>query len=346
MATRKRIQQDSIDANLTAPIGKSILEKLAPSLHRRGVPTTNYIVVNTATGDFVTGKTREEARERFRGMHPGAKGWMQRFGDVSVASPVLAGSAQHARPAQPRTAMTSFTGKTGWRAQAPKPPQPLLPVADLRLSETPEIDAAKVGTGEIPMPPSDGAVVREREAPVTKKLKDELISLIPNLRAFAVSLCGQRDRADDLVQETLLKAWSHLDSYQDGTNLRAWLFTILRNSFFSEMRKRRREVEDAGGKKAEILSIAPAQQGHVDMLDLRKALDLLPPYQREALVMVGAAGMSYEEAAAIAKCAVGTIKSRVNRARSRLAELLGVDGPQAFGPDFAIGSITGRVIGR
>jgi RNA polymerase sigma-70 factor (ECF subfamily) len=174
--------------------------------------------------------------------------------------------------------------------------------------------------------------------PVNKKMKNDLIAMMPNLRAFAFSLCGQHERADDLVQETLLKAWSHLDSYQEGTNLRAWLFTILRNSFFSEMRKRRREVEDAGGKKAESLSVAPAQQGHVDMQDLRKALDLLPPHQREAVVLVGAAGMSYEEAAEIAKCAVGTMKSRVNRARVKLGEHFGVDGAAAFGPDLATGT--------
>ena len=188
------------------------------------------------------------------------------------------------------------------------------------------------------------AVKDRQQLPVTKKKKDELIALIPNLRAFAFSLCGHRERADDLVQETLLKAWSHLDSYQDGTNLRAWLFTILRNTFFSEMRKRRREVEDADGKKAESLSTAPAQQGHVDMHDLCKALGLLPPYQREAIVMIGAAGLSYEEAAKIAKCAVGTIKSRVNRARSRLAQILAVDGAQAFGPDFASGAITENIV--
>jgi RNA polymerase sigma-70 factor (ECF subfamily) len=174
--------------------------------------------------------------------------------------------------------------------------------------------------------------------PVSKKMKNDLIALMPKLRAFAFSLCGQHERADDLVQETLLKAWSHLDSFQEGTNLRAWLFTILRNCFFSEMRKRRREVEDAGGKKAESLSVAPAQQGHVDMQDLRKALDLLPPHQREAVVLVGAAGMSYEEAAEIAKCAVGTMKSRVNRARAKLGEHFGVDGTAAFGPDLATGT--------
>lgn len=177
------------------------------------------------------------------------------------------------------------------------------------------------------------------------KIKDELLVLIPNLRAFAISLCGNHERADDLVQETLLKAWGHLDSFQEGTNLRAWLFTILRNSYFSEMRKRRREVEDSDGTKAAGLSVAPAQQGHVDMQDFRRALDLLPPDQREALVLVGAAGMSYEEAAAIAHCAVGTIKSRVNRARIKLAGLLGISGADAFGPDVATAAITGKMSG-
>jgi RNA polymerase sigma-70 factor, ECF subfamily len=174
--------------------------------------------------------------------------------------------------------------------------------------------------------------------PVNKPLKDALLAMIPNLRAFAFSLSGNHDRADDLVQETLLKAWSHMETFQEGTNLRAWLFTILRNSYFSEMRKRRREVEDSDGKKAEGLSVTPAQQGHVDMEDMRKALGLLPPDQREALVLVGAAGMSYEEAAEIAHCAVGTIKSRVNRARIKLGTLLGVEGANAFNPDHASGT--------
>ena len=174
--------------------------------------------------------------------------------------------------------------------------------------------------------------------PVSTKTKDDLIALMPNLRAFALSLCGQHERADDLVQETLLKAWSHLDGFQEGTNLRAWLFTILRNSFFSEIRRRRREVEDAGGKKAERLSVAPAQQGHVDMQDLSKALDMLLPHQREAVVLVGAAGMSYEEAAEIAKCPVGTMKSRVYRARVKLAQHFDVDGPAGLGPDWATGA--------
>ena len=181
---------------------------------------------------------------------------------------------------------------------------------------------------------------------VNASLKDALLGMIPNLRAFAISLCGNHERADDLVQETLLKAWSHMDSFQEGTNLRAWLFTILRNSYFSEIRRRRREVEDSDAKKAESLWVAPAQQGHLDMQDLRKALGMLPPDQREALVLVGAAAISYEEAAEIAHCAVGTVKSRVNRARIKLASLLGVESGDAFGPDFATEAIIGKTENR
>ncbi len=146
-----------------------------------------------------------------------------------------------------------------------------------------------------------------------------------SLRAFGVSLCGDKERADDLVQETLFKAWNHLDSFKEGTNLKAWLFTILRNTYFSERRKRRREVEDADGSYAARLSTHPAQHGHMEMQDFRAALIQLPDDQREALILVGAAGFSYEEAAEISGCAVGTIKSRVNRARNRLAGMLGLE---------------------
>jgi RNA polymerase sigma-70 factor (ECF subfamily) len=175
-------------------------------------------------------------------------------------------------------------------------------------------------------------------------LKQALLALIPNLRAFAVSLSGDIERADDLVQETLLKAWDHLDSFQEGTNLRAWLFTILRNTYFSECRRRRREVEDRDGTKANDLAVHPGQQGHLDMQDFRRALNHLPPDQREALILVGAAGFSYEEAASVSGCAVGTIKSRVNRARTKLTELLGVN-PREFGPDSATEAIVARSVG-
>ena len=168
---------------------------------------------------------------------------------------------------------------------------------------------------------------------VSQQLRTDLIGAIPNLRAFAVSLCGNPDRADDLVQETLVKAWSNLSSFAEGTNLAAWLFTILRNIYYSEYRKRRREVSDSEGTIAARLATAPAQNGHMDFLDFRDALQKLPADQREALVLIGASGMSYEEAAGICNCAVGTMKSRVNRARNRLIELLSIGSASDFASD-------------
>ena len=160
-----------------------------------------------------------------------------------------------------------------------------------------------------------------------------MLEAVPSLRAFAISLCGNVDRADDLVQEALLRAWGNLDSFEPGTNMPAWLFTILRNLFRSEYRKRRREVEDADGSYAKTLKAQPAQNAHLEFEEFRVALDKLPQDQREALILVGASGFSYEDAAAICGCAVGTIKSRVNRARSKLSSLLYVDGAEDFGPD-------------
>ena len=164
-------------------------------------------------------------------------------------------------------------------------------------------------------------------------IRDEVLATVPSLRAFAISLSGNIDRADDLVQETLLRALSHIDSFQPGTNMPAWLFTILRNLFRSEYRKRRREVEDADGRYAETLKSHPEQTGRVELEEFRTALAKLPPDQREALILVGASGFSYEDAAGICGCAVGTIKSRVNRARSRLAAILSIESADDFGPD-------------
>ena len=155
-------------------------------------------------------------------------------------------------------------------------------------------------------------------------VRDLIVENIPSLRAFARALANDRDRADDLVQETIVKALSNLDRFQTGTNIRAWLFTILRNSFFSELRKQRREIPDVDGKYAAQLTMRPTQIDTVAFGDFRRALLKLPTEQREALILVGPAGFSYEEAAAISGCAVGTIKSRVNRGRTRLTEM--VDG--------------------
>jgi RNA polymerase sigma-70 factor, ECF subfamily len=171
--------------------------------------------------------------------------------------------------------------------------------------------------------------------------RNDLVKTIPSLRAFAISLTQNNDRADDLVQETLVKAWDKQSSFQPGTNLKAWLFTILRNEFYSQMRKRGREVQDSDGTLTASVAIHPGQQGAIDLKDFRKALEQLPEDQREAIVLIGASGFSYEEAAEICGCAVGTIKSRVSRARARLQEILGIEGDGDFGPD----AISAQVLG-
>jgi RNA polymerase sigma-70 factor, ECF subfamily len=164
-------------------------------------------------------------------------------------------------------------------------------------------------------------------------LRDAMLGAVPRLRAFAISLCGNVDKADDLVQETLLRALSHIDQFEPGTNMPAWLFTILRNLFRSDYRKRRREVEDDDGSYAETLKSQPEQSGRLEFEELPGALAKLPADQREALILVGASGLSYEEAAQICGCPIGTIKSRVNRARGRLAELLSIESVDDLGPD-------------
>ena len=165
--------------------------------------------------------------------------------------------------------------------------------------------------------------------------KNDLIAEMSNLRAFAVSLCGSASVADDLVQETLVKAWVGMSSFTQGTNFTAWLFTILRNIHYSDYRKRRRETADPDGLMAARMVTPAAQLGHMDFLDFHAALQKLPLDQREALILVGASGLSYDEAAEICGCAPGTMKSRVNRARNRLAELLALDVARVGEGDFA-----------
>ena len=157
--------------------------------------------------------------------------------------------------------------------------------------------------------------------------RETIMSFIPSLRAFAFSLSRNSADADDLVQETLAKAWAHRARFEPGSNLRAWLFTILRNSWYTGAAKRRREVPDEEGRYAAGLTAEASQEWTAELTALQAALNALPPEHREAIVMVGAAGLSYQEAADIAGCAVGTIKSRVNRARHRLALLLDMEAP-------------------
>ena len=161
--------------------------------------------------------------------------------------------------------------------------------------------------------------------------KAELIELLPSLRAFARSLAHNAAQADDLVQDTLVKALANVDRFEPGTNLRAWLFTILRNHYYSQLRKSKREVEDAEGRHAARIAVRPEQDGSVDLEDFKVAFAQLAPDHREVLTLVGASGCSYEEAAAICGCAVGTIKSRVNRARRKLSDILGLDDEESGG---------------
>jgi RNA polymerase sigma-70 factor, ECF subfamily len=160
-----------------------------------------------------------------------------------------------------------------------------------------------------------------------------MLAAVPSLRAFAISLSGNVYRADDLVQETLLRAIANINSFHPGTNMSAWLFAILRNLFRTEYRKRRREVEDADGSYAESLKSHPNQHSRVELEEFRVALAKLPSDQREALLLVRASGFSYEEAAAICESPEGTIKSRVHRARTRLSKLLSIDSADRFGQD-------------
>lgn len=176
---------------------------------------------------------------------------------------------------------------------------------------------------------------------VSPDFKNDLLGAIPSLRAFAVSLSQNADRADDLVQETLVKAWDKHASFQPGTNMKAWLFTILRNEFYSQMRKRGREVQDSDGVMTGRLAVHPSQHGLLDLDDFRAALAQLPEDQREAIILIGASGFSYEEAAEICDCAVGTIKSRVSRARTRLQDILKISGDADYGPD----AISAQVMG-
>jgi len=163
-------------------------------------------------------------------------------------------------------------------------------------------------------PPAARSGAAEREAPFSQLL----VAVIPPLRAFARGLCGRADLADDLAQEALTKAWAARHTYNPDTNFKAWIFVILRNHYFSWRRKQARVANWDPDMAEKLLVVKPAQPGNVELSDLAAGLQTLPDEQREALVLVGAGGFSYQEVAAIANCPVGTIKSRVARARRAL----------------------------
>jgi RNA polymerase sigma-70 factor (ECF subfamily) len=161
---------------------------------------------------------------------------------------------------------------------------------------------------------------------LSTSIDNDILACLPHLRAFARSLTGDRDRADDLVQDAVLRALSASEQYTPGTNFKAWIFTILRNLYFNEFRRNRALMRPLEAADLEIHATAPSQQAGLEFDDFRRAFRMLPPEQREALVLVGADGFRYEEAAAICGCPVGTIKSRVARARGEIERLLGSGG--------------------
>jgi RNA polymerase sigma-70 factor (ECF subfamily) len=165
-----------------------------------------------------------------------------------------------------------------------------------------------------------------------KDFRDGLLGLIPFLRAFSRSLCGDREAADDLAQEALAKAWQSRDTFRAGSNLKAWLFTILRNQFYSDRRRAWRQAPWDEGAAERVPAPKGEQMWAVQLSDTARALRQLPNEQREALILVGAGGFSYEDAAAICNCAIGTVKSRVARARKALAASLEGNAPIADEP--------------
>ena len=162
----------------------------------------------------------------------------------------------------------------------------------------------------------------ERTPSEKADFKRELTEVVPHLRAFARGLCGRPDMADDLVQEALMKAWAAQDRFEPGTSMRAWTFVILRNAYLTDMRRNRFRGEYDEGVAERILTAPAGQEEPIHLSDMHRALLTLPPERREALLLVGAGGFSYEEAAEICGCAVGTIKSRVGRARATLTSML------------------------
>ncbi len=163
---------------------------------------------------------------------------------------------------------------------------------------------------------------QERDPQPAPDFKTELLGLVPFLRAFARSLTGNYESADDLVQETMVKAWQSRDTFQLGTNLKAWLFTILRNQFYSDRRRAWRQAPWDQEAAERMPGTSQDQNWAADLSDMTRALRLLPDEQREALILVGAGGFSYMDAAEIVKCNVGTVKSRVARARKALLAIL------------------------
>ncbi|MHA6288179.1 sigma-70 family RNA polymerase sigma factor [Maricaulis sp. CAU 1757] len=171
-----------------------------------------------------------------------------------------------------------------------------------------------------------------------EEFKGLLRDMIPHMRAFARGLTGDASAADDLAQDAMLRAWDRREQFAANTNFRAWVLTIVRNQFYSDKRRSWRQVQLDEEKAKRTLPSAMDLNGIMELDDVRRALKQLSEDHREALLLVGAGGYSYQEAADICGCAVGTIKSRVNRARSTLAEIL-VNGPDDASGDDGVAAL-------
>lgn len=158
-----------------------------------------------------------------------------------------------------------------------------------------------------------------------KIFRDQLVALLPSLRAFSRGLCGNREMADDLAQDTMMRAWAARESYAQGANFRAWMFMIMRNQFYTTVRKNARTTSLDPEVAERVLVVAPAQQNGINVNDVAKALQTLSAEQREVLLLIGASGLTYEEAAEVVGCAMGTVKSRLARGRAALSLL--INGP-------------------
>jgi RNA polymerase sigma-70 factor (ECF subfamily) len=175
--------------------------------------------------------------------------------------------------------------------------------------------------------------------------KRDLLATLPSLRAFRGVAVAERRQGRRPCPGHAGQGVGQAVELQPGTNLKAWLFTILRNEFYSQMRKRGREVQDSDGPSDRSASpCIRASPADLDLDDFRRALEQLPEDQREAIILIGASGFSYEEAAEICKCAVGTIKSRVSRARTRLQEILDISGEADYGPDAIAAQVMGSTV--
>lgn len=183
-------------------------------------------------------------------------------------------------------------------------------------------------------------------SPVDEQLEEfraQMIALIPSLRAFARGLCRDRDLADDLAQEAMMRAWAARNSFTLGTNFRAWMFMIVRNQFYTSKRKSARLASWDPEAAERLLVQPPNQEMHFNLLDLDKALNQLPVQQREMLLLVAGAGMSYEEASDVAGCSLGTVKSRLARGRAALMRLIeGEDSSEQPTPSASGGNVDGR----